>query len=158
MASLLTGCFGIGGLAVVIFVGVYATLGDLLLDKAMIVEKIRDQFSVTIKTVFLIAPITILLNSLLEEFFYRGFAFGLLLKHHRKLAYLLPATIFTLQHVLFIYHWMTPLPLTIAVVGLFVFALVQSKLYETADSIVAPWVLHILGDLAMMGIAVSLLW
>ena len=45
-----------------------------------------------------------------------------------------------------------------AAAGLFVFALVLQKVYEAADSIVAPWVIHILGDVAMMGIAVSLLW
>ncbi len=149
---------GLGGLAVLIFWGAYALLGDLLLDKAMIVDKIGDQFSVTTRTVFLIAPVTIFLNSLLEEFFYRGFAFGLLVQKHRPLGWLLPAAAFTVQHMLFIYHWVTPLPFAMAVGGLFVFALVVQKLYAQADSIVAPWVAHILGDVAMMGIAVTLLW
>jgi membrane protease YdiL (CAAX protease family) len=148
----------LGGLAVLIFWGVYYFLGDLLLDKAMVAEKIGDQFSVTASTVFLIAPVTIFLNSFLEEFFYRGFAFGLLVKKHRWLGYLLPATVFTVQHILFIYHWVTPLPFGMAVVALFVLALVLEKLYEKADSIVAPWLLHAFGDLAMMGIAVTMLW
>jgi len=30
--------------------------------------------------------------------------------------------------------------------------------YERAGSIVAPWVVHILGDVAMMGIALTMLW
>ena len=148
----------LGGLAVLIFWGVYYLLSDLLLDKAMIVEKISDQFSVTASTVLLIAPITIFANSLLEEFFYRGFAFGLLVKRHRWLGYLLPATVFTVQHTLFIYHWVTPLPFALAVVGLFVFALVLQRIYEKADSIVAPWLIHIFGDVAMMGIAITMLW
>jgi membrane protease YdiL (CAAX protease family) len=148
----------LGGLAVLIFWGVYYFLGDLLLDKAMVAEKIGDQFSVTASTVFLIAPVTIFLNSFLEEFFYRGFAFGLLVKKHRWLGYLLPATVFTVQHILFIYHWVTPLPFGMAVVALFVLALVLEKLYEKADSIVAPWLVHAFGDLAMMGIAVTMLW
>ena len=129
---------GLGGLAVFIFWGVYYTLGDLLLDKAMIVEKIGDQFSVTANTIFLIAPVTIFLNSLLEEFFYRGFAFGLLVKKRRWLGILLPAMVFTTQHLLFIYHWVSPLPFALAVVGLIVFALVVQKIYEQADSIMAP--------------------
>ena len=150
--------FGLGGLAVLIFWGVYYLLGDLLLDKAMIAAKIGDQFSVTAGTVLLIAPITIFVNSLLEEFFYRGFAFGLLVKKRRWLGYLLPATVFTVHHMLFIYHWVTPLPFGMAVVGLFVLALVLEKLYEKADSIVAPWLVHMFGDAAMMGIAVTMLW
>ena len=148
----------LGGLAVLIFWGTYYLLSDYLLDKAMIVEKIGDQFKVTASTVLLIAPVTIFANSLLEEFFYRGFAFGLLVKRHRWLGTLLPATAFTAQHTLFIYHWVTPLPLAIAVVGLFVFALVLQKIYEKADSIVAPWLIHVFGDVAMMGIAVTMLW
>lgn len=148
----------LGGLAVLIFWGVYYLLGDLLLDKAMIVEKIGDQFSVTASTVLLIAPITIFANSLLEEFFYRGFAFGLLVRRGRWIGTLLPATAFTIQHTLFIYHWVTPLPFAIAIFGLFAFALVVQMIYEKADSIVAPWVIHIFGDVAMMGIAVTMLW
>jgi len=148
---------GLGMLAVVIFWGAYYVLADLLIDKAMIAGKIGDQFSVTAATVLLIAPLTIFLNSLLEEFFWRGFSFGLLVKRQRRLGYLLPAIAFTLQHALFIYHWVTPVPLAMAVIALLVFALVLQKTYEAADSLVAPWVVHILGDVAMMGIAVTLL-
>ncbi|MBN2021992.1 MAG: CPBP family intramembrane metalloprotease [Pirellulales bacterium] len=149
---------GLGALAVLLFWGAYALLGDWLLDKDLLVAKIHRQFSVTPRTVFFIAPVTIFLNSLLEEFFYRAFAFGRLARHNRLLAYLLPAAAFTAQHLLFIHHWVTPLPLGIAVVALFIFALVLEKLYESADSIVAPWVVHVLGDVAMMGVAVALLW
>lgn len=148
----------LGGLGAGIFAGAYWALGDLLLDRTMIVAKIGEQFSVTARTVLLVAPITIFLNSLLEESFYRGFAFGRLVKHSKSLAYVLPAAVFTIQHVLFIYHWVTPLPLTLAVVGLFVFALVLQKLYERADTIVAPWLVHICGDVAMMGVAMTMLW
>jgi membrane protease YdiL (CAAX protease family) len=74
------------------------------------------------------------------------------------LGYLLPATVFTVHHILFIYHWVTPLPFCMAVVGLFVLALVLEKIYEKADSIVAPWLVHVFGDVAMMGIAVTMLW
>jgi membrane protease YdiL (CAAX protease family) len=154
----LPAALGLGVAAVGIFWGVYFVLGDVLLDKTMIAEKIGQQFSVTAATVLLVAPVTIFANSLLEEFFYRGFAFGQLVRRHRLLGYLLPAAAFTIQHVLFIHHWATPLPLAMGIVALFVFGLVLERLYEAADSIVAPWVVHMLGDVAMMGIAVTLLW
>lgn len=148
---------GLGGLAMVVFAGVYGLLGDRMLDKDLIAIKIGEQFKVGAATVFFIAPVTIFANSLLEEFFYRGFAFGLLVKKNRRLGYLLPAVAFTGQHLLFIYHWLTPLPLALAVAGLFLLALVLQKVYEKADSLVAPWIIHMLGDVAMMGIAVTLL-
>ena len=156
-------CLGVAlGLAIVaiaVFWSVYYSLGDLLLDKEMISQKITDQFTVNRNTVLLIAPITTFLNSLLEEFFYRGFAFGLLSRRNRLLGYLLPAAAFTMQHVLFFWFWrMSWIPFCVATVGLLVFALVLQRLYEKAGSIVAPWVVHMGGDMAMMGIAVGLLW
>jgi uncharacterized protein len=154
----LPAALALGVAAVGLFWGVYFVWGDVLLDKTMIAEKIGEQFSVTAGTVLLVAPITIFLNSLLEEFFYRGFAFGQLVRRHRRLGYLLPAAAFTAQHLLFTRHWATPLPLAMGVVGLFAFAIVLARLYESADSIVAPWVVHMLGDVAMMGVAVTLLW
>lgn len=148
---------GLGGLAMVLLAGVYALLGDRLVDKELIAVKIGEQFKVSSATVLLIAPVTILANSLLEEFFYRGFAFGLLVRKNRRLGYLVPAVAFTGQHLLFIYHWLTPFPLALALGGLFLLALVLQRIYEKADSLVAPWIIHILGDVAMMGIAVTLL-
>ena len=149
---------GLGVLAVAIFWGLYYALGDQLLDKDDIVAKIGTQFSVTAGNVFLIAPFTIILNSLLEEFFYRGFAFGLLVRKNARVGYLLPAAVFTVQHVLFIYHWMSVVPFVIAVAGLFVLALVLERIYVRTDTIVAPWLIHVFGDIAMMGIAVTLLY
>jgi len=150
--------FGLGLLSMAVFWGVYYLFGDMLLDKEKIVAKMADQFKVNAATVLLIAPVTILFNSMLEEFFHRGFSFGLLVKKQRWLGYLLPASVFTLHHILFIYQWLTPVPLIIAIFGLFVFALVLQKIYETADSIVAPWLIHVFGDVAMMVIAMTLLW
>jgi len=153
----LSAAVGLGAAAVFIFWGAYWLLGDQLLDKAMIAGKIGEQFSVDSTTVLLVAPVTIFLNSLLEEFFYRGFAFGQLVEKNRLLAYLLPASAYTAQHLLFIHHWAEPLPMTIAVVSLMVFALVLQRIYKVADSLVAPWVVHILGDVAMMGVAITML-
>jgi len=147
----------LGGVAVAIFWGVYYTFGDQLLDKQSIAEKINTQFGVNATTIMLLAPFTIMLNSLLEEAFYRGFSFGLLVRKNKPLGYLLPASVFTVHHVFFIYHWMTLLPLLIAVAGLFVLAIVLQWMYAKYETIVAPWVVHLFGDLAMMSIAVTLL-
>lgn len=148
---------GLGLFSVALFWLLFATLGDRLLDMDLIVRQLDEQFSVSLSTVFLIAPFTILLNSLLEEFFYRGFAFGLLVKRHRALGILLPALVFTVHHILFMLPWLSALPLVIASAGLLALALVLQRLYEGAQSIVAPWLLHLFGDVAMMSVAVAIL-
>jgi membrane protease YdiL (CAAX protease family) len=146
---------GLAGLG--IFWLAYALWADQLLDIKHIVAQIQHQFSVNATTVLIVAPFTICLNSLVEEFFYRGFAFGQLVRRARWLGWLLPAAAFTVQHILFIYHWVEWPALTLAVLGLMVFALVMQWLYRRAQSIVAPWVAHMLGDIAMMGIAARML-
>lgn len=148
----------IGLITAALFLTLYGAVGHLLVDKASIAAKIHEQFSVTAGTVLLIAPFTILINSLIEEFFYRGFAFGLIARRRPMLGILLPPTVFTVQHLLFAYHWVGPGTVTIGVVALFVFSLVTQYMYHKADTIVAPWVIHSCGDLAMMAIAVELIY
>ena len=53
---------------------------------------------------------------------------------------------------------MSALPLALAIAGLLVFALALQALYAKADSIVAPWLVHVMGDLAMMAIAMELVF
>ena len=149
---------GLGGFALIIFWVAYFSLrGVLEIDEDLIVRSTGEQFGVTKHNVLFVAPLTIFFNSMLEEFFHRGFSFGLLVKKNRWLGYLLPASVFTVQHMLFIYQWSTPLKLVIAVVALFVFALVLQAIYEKAQSLITPWVIHIFADIAMMGIAVWLM-
>ena len=90
---------GTGMIAIIIFWGVYALFGSLFVDEHLIVQKMSEQFSVTAKTVLLIAPITIIINSLLEESFYRGFAFGRLYSISPLLAFLVPSAVFSIQHL-----------------------------------------------------------
>src|SRR5262249_13077365 len=95
----------LGAVAAAIFPGAYSLWGDDLADKPAVAGKIQTQFGVHAATVFLIAPFTIVINSLVEEFFYRAFAFRLLATRNGPLGMLLPAAVFTAQHLLFIYHW-----------------------------------------------------
>lgn len=148
-------CLGL--LAIALFWGAYFTIGDRLLDKEAIAHKIGERFGVTAATVLMVAPFTIVLNSFLEEFFYRGFAFGQLLRRNAAVAYLLPATVFTVQHLSFTSDWAGLGVIALGVVALFVFALVLQAVYAATDTLVAPWLIHVSGDVAMMGIAVELL-
>ena len=154
----LPAAIGLGLACGAIFLSVYFIAIDWLVDRSVIVERMGAQFSVTAATVALVAPVTIFLNSLLEEFFYRGFAFGQLVRRRRILGCCLPAAAFAAQHLLFINQWLAPGLLALAGVGLFAFAWILQVLYAKTGSIVAPWVVHMFADLAMMTIALLLLW
>jgi len=128
---------GTGVIAIIIFWGVYALFGSWFVDEALIVQKMSEQFSVTAQTVLLIAPITIIINSLLEESFYRGFGFGRLYNFSSLLAFLVPSIAFSIQHLLFIYHWLPFEIIYLAAVVLLLFAIVASELYRHFQTIVA---------------------
>ncbi len=147
----------LGLLAIVIFWGLYYALADRLLDEAVIIEKIKERFHVRAENIFWVAPLTIFVNSFVEEFFYRGFAFGQLVRRNAWVGYLLPAATFTAQHLAFTYHWTGWAPIVMGVVALTTFALVLQWIYAACDTLVAAWVIHMFGDVAMMGIAVKLL-
>lgn len=148
---------GLGLVSMILFWVLYAVLRLYLIDEGAIVANMQSQFSVSATTVLLVAPFTIVLNSLLEETFYRGFVFGSLQSEHQLFAYVLSSTLFTVQHLLFTYHWVGPEVLLLGAVGLLFFALIAADLYANYKTIVAPWILHICGDIAMMTIAVWLL-
>ena len=148
----------LGALSVVVFWTVWWFFADALVDRKLIIDHIDHQFGMNAKAFIMIAPFTCLINSLNEEFFFRSFAFGQLRKHNRAVAYLLPAAVFVFQHVLFFYLWLGLGATAIACAGLGVFAIVLQWQYERYDTVVAPWVTHIFGDIAMMGVAADLLY
>ncbi len=143
-------------LTTAIFLAFYALVGGYLIDKPTIAAKIHQQFNVSPKTVLLIAPWTILINSLIEEFFYRGFTYGRLVRYRPRLATVLPAAVFAVQHLMFAYHWVGPVVVIFGAIVLFIFSLITQAMYSRARSIVSPWIIHIAGDLAMMTIAYEL--
>lgn len=149
---------GLGLSAIAVFWGAYALLGPYLVDEGKIVQKIDQQFGVTSTTVLLVAPFTVLINSLLEEFFYRGFAYGQLRNTHPRWAAIVPAAVFATQHMLFIYHWVGFAANVLAAIALLVFALVLQELYRRTETIVSVWIMHMLGDVAMMGLAIWMLY
>lgn len=91
-----------------------------------------------------------LINSLLEEFFFRGFAF-LLLKRvtSRKVAYLFSASAFSLYHVAIITSWFTPMLFIVLIISLFIAGLLFNWLNEKADSLYPSWMVHLSANLAI---------
>jgi len=65
--------------------------------------------------------------------------------------------VYIVQHLSFTSDWAGLGVIALGVVALFVFALVLETVYAATDTLVAPWLIHVCGDVAMMGIAVELL-
>ncbi len=82
-------------------------------------------------------------NSLLEEFFFRGFAF-LVLKRYlpRKAAYGFSALLFAFYHIGMTFGWVEPLLFLLTLFGLTVGGGIFDWIAEKTDSICPSWLLH----------------
>ena len=91
-----------------------------------------------------------LINSLLEEFFFRGFMFLNLRKiSGRKFAYLVSAFVFCVYHVAIMGGWFNPIIFIVAMIGLFVGALMFNYLNEKDENIYNSWMVHMMANLSI---------
>lgn len=88
-------------------------------------------------------------NSLLEEFFFRGFSF-LTLKEvsNRKLAYILSSTLFALYHVAMMIGWFALPVFLLAMVGLFLGGIIFNFFNEKYNNIYLSWFIHMFANFA----------
>ena len=91
-----------------------------------------------------------LFNSLLEEFFFRGFAF-LLLKQQAggKFAYLFSSGMFALYHIAIMLNWFSAFLFILLIACLFATGLFFDFLDERNSDIYSSWVIHLSANLAI---------
>lgn len=89
-------------------------------------------------------------NSMLEEFFFRGFAF-LTLKRltGRKFAYIFSASVFAIYHIAMMTGWFGPLVFLIIMAGLFSGGLIFDYLNEKSSSVYPSWIVHMFANFAI---------
>ncbi len=88
-------------------------------------------------------------NSMLEEYFFRGFAF-LTLKRHadRRVAGCFSAAMFALYHIAMMIGWFDWMVVTLVLIGLFVGGLIFNRLDEKFENIYMSWLVHMFANFA----------
>ncbi|MDZ7834449.1 MAG: CPBP family intramembrane glutamic endopeptidase [Alkalibacterium sp.] len=143
-------------LALLLGVGVYAVilLAYVVLrnyiDLSSIRESLTSGIGVNADNFVFVAIYISLINSLLEEFFFRGFAF-LILKENtgRLFAYAFSALLFALYHVGMTsgwFHWSIYL---LAMTGLFVGGCIFNHLNEKSENVYPSWLVHMFANFAI---------
>lgn len=96
-------------------------------------------------------------NSLLEEFFFRGYAF-LNLKNviPRKIAYTISAGMFALYHVGMTIDMFNPILFVITFIGLYVGGVIFNILNEKCNNIYCSWLVHMFANFAINTIGLIL--
>ncbi|MBQ8740684.1 MAG: CPBP family intramembrane metalloprotease [Clostridia bacterium] len=88
-------------------------------------------------------------NSLLEEFFFRGFAFLTLKKvSNRGLAYIISAAMFALYHIAMMIGWFGLPVIILAMIGLFIGGIIFNFFNEKYNNIYLSWLIHMFSNFA----------
>lgn len=88
------------------------------------------------------------INSLLEEFFFRGFAFLTLSKQMRG-ASLFSAMAFALYHTAMMLGWFPPVVFLLALAGLTVGGMIFNRLNQYDGNIYTSWLVHMFANFAI---------
>lgn len=127
----------------------YFALKDFI-NLSNIIEMLDKSASVDKNNFLWIALYISFINSLLEEFFFRGFIFlNLKRMSGRKFAYILSAFVFSAYHVAIMGSWFSPIIFIIAMLGLFVGALIFNYLNEKGGNIYNSWIVHMMANLSI---------
>lgn len=142
--------------ALILCVGVYAVIlgGYLLLkdvfDFSAITGALTNNIGVTGGNFVFVSLYISFVNSLLEELFFRGFAF-LSLKRitGARFAYIFSALAFSLYHVAMMTGWFS-LPLFLLILaGLFVGGLIFNYLNAKSETLYPSWFVHMFANFAI---------
>lgn len=88
-------------------------------------------------------------NSLLEEFFFRGFSFITLKKlTSRRFAYVFSSMVFALYHIAMMIGWFGLLVILISLVGLFIGGMIFNRFDEKSENIYLSWLIHMFANFA----------
>ena len=141
------GLLGLGVLAVIL--GGYFTLGRFF-DLSAITGALGENVGVTGGNFLLVAIYISFVNSLLEEFFFRGFLFlGLLDGAPQWLAHGYSAGLFALYHIAMMLGWGSPALIGLILAALFAGGLIFNRLNKASRCIWPSWLVHLCANLAI---------
>ena len=132
-----------------VILGAYYIFKDIF-DFSALTESLGETTGVNKSNFIWVSIYISLVNSFLEEFFFRGFAF-LTLKNlsSRRFAYIFSSTVFALYHIAMMIGWFGVPVLLIVVAGLFAGGLIFNKLDEIYDNIYISWHVHMFANFAI---------
>ena len=133
----------------IIIVGSYFLTRNII-DFSNVTSSLSKNMGIT-STNFIYGSLYIsLMNSFLEEFFFRGFGFITLKKYtSRKTAYLISSVLFAIYHIGMLVGMFNILVLMILLFGLIIGGCLFNFLNELTDSIYPSWFVHMFANFAI---------
>ncbi len=140
---------GLGGVVFAVIFGGYLLLRNVF-DFSAIVGALEQNAGVTRENFVFISCYIAVVNSLLEELFFRGFAFGALSRTTgQPAAYAVSSLCFALYHTAMMLGWFSPLLFLLAMAGLAAGGVIFAWLNRRNGSILPSWAVHMCANLAI---------
>ncbi len=139
----------IGFLIYAVIVGGYFALRNVI-DFSNVTNTLQEKHGITGDNIVYVSLYISLLNSFLEEFFFRGFGFIALKPHvSRKFAYFFSPVLFGIYHVGMLVGMFAWWVLILLFVGLFLGGCIFNYLNETSENIYTSWASHMFANFAI---------
>lgn len=142
--------------ALLLGVGVYAVIvGGFLLtrniiDYSNVTSNLTDGMGITAGNFVYVSLYISLMNSFLEEFFFRGFGFITLKKYtSRKVAYIFSSVLFAIYHVGMLVGMFEFWALLLMLFGLIIGGCIFNFLNELNDNVYPSWFVHMFANFAI---------
>lgn len=140
---------GLGIGALIVIIGGYFLI-DKVYDLDAIILARTSEGGVSAENFLYVSTYIALVNSMLEEFFFRGYAFLNLKKlTSRRFAYVFSAALFAIYHFGMLGAGATIMVSLVALVLLFISGVILNALNEHSGSILTSWLLHMCANLAI---------
>ena len=137
------------GIAIyMIIVGGYFLLRELI-DFSNITTSLNDSVGVNASNFIFVAMYISIVNSFLEEFFFRGFGYTLLKSRGRTFAYTICSILFALYHVAMMIGWYDWWIFGLALLALFGTGIIFHILNDRSGTIYTSWIVHMCSNLGI---------
>ena len=150
--------FNKGGIlkALLLGIGVYTVIvgGYFLtrnvIDYSNVTSNLTDGMGITAKNFIYVSLYISLMNSFLEEFFFRGFGFITLKKYtSRKVAYIFSSALFAIYHIGMLVGMFNFWALSLMLFGLIIGGCIFNYLNELNDNVYPSWFVHMFANFAI---------
>lgn len=141
--------FILGLIIYFVILGAYFAFRNVF-DFSALTKSLNETTGVNKSNFLWVAIYISFINSLLEEIFFRGFAF-LTFKRvtSRKAAYTFSSVVFALYHIAMMIGWFGVTVILISLLGLFVGGLIFDKFDEKSENIYLSWLVHMFANFSI---------
>lgn len=139
---------GLGATVFAVVLGAFLAFRNIF-DFSGLTSSLTSTTGVNKENFIFVAVYISFINSLLEEFFFRGFSF-LTLKEMsgRKSAYIISSLFFALYHIAMMISWFALPVVILSMVGLFAGGIIFNFFNEKYNNIYLSWVIHMFANFA----------